>query len=108
MPLGSSETCGSPSAVLSAQELAMSIKSSIGRSIAFGFVLSLSGVAFARQPPSLEQLRSTSAFVSETPPLRSAGYRDVDARFPYETRTAIVSKGRAVVGGYRDLHVRFQ
>jgi hypothetical protein len=63
--------------------------------------LSLSGVAFARNPPALVKERAAATHAVKA----SGGYRDLNARFgSVPARTPQVVRE---AGGYRDLHTRF-
>jgi hypothetical protein len=82
----------------------MSIQRIVARTLAATFTLTLAGMAFAREPPSLVAERAAAAHRiacegAQAEP--SAGYRDVALRF--ETRTAASS---AQVAGYRGKFVK--
>lgn len=65
------------------------------------FAVSLTGVAFARTPPSLQQRQQASAQATRS----SGGYRDINRRFG-----AVAARPPVVVqttGGYRDILYRF-
>ena len=67
--------------------------------VAFG--LSVSGIAFARQPPAVVKQQAAAAHAVKT----SNGYRDINARFG-----AVPERGPYVTqadGGYRDMYTRF-
>jgi hypothetical protein len=87
----------------------MSSSSIIHRSLVAAFVLSIAGVAFARQPPALlkAQRAAERAAVCDGQKVRpGAGYRDVIVRFglPAQARSSTqMAKG----AGYRDSLRRF-
>lgn len=65
------------------------------------FGLSLSGFAFARNPPALLKQQQAAAHATRT----SGGYRDINWRFGVvAARTPEV---RRAAGGYRDINYRF-
>ena len=67
--------------------------------VAFG--VSLSGIAFARNPPVLVKQQAAATHAVQA----SNGYRDINARFGVvPERTPLVTRE---VGGYRDIHTRF-
>jgi len=67
--------------------------------VAFG--VSLSSLAFARNPPALVKQQQAAAHATQT----SNGYRDINARFgAVPARTPEVMRA---AGGYRDIHYRF-
>ena len=67
--------------------------------IAFG--LSLSGFAFARNPPALVKQQQAAAHATRA----SGGYRDINWRFGImPARTPEVMRA---AGGYRDINYRF-
>ena len=67
--------------------------------VAFG--LSLSGLAFARNPPALVKQQAAAAHAVKA----SNGYRDINARFGVVPERAPLVTREA--GGYRDIHTRF-
>lgn len=74
---------------------------SIHQALVIAFGLSLSGLAFARNPPSLVKLQQASSHSTRD----SAGYRDINWRFgAVGARTPEVMRA---AGGYRDIHYRF-
>ena len=67
--------------------------------VAFG--LSLSSLAFARNPPSLVKQQQAAANATQS----SGGYRDITWRFGVvPARSPQVMRA---AGGYRDIHYRF-
>jgi hypothetical protein len=67
--------------------------------VAFG--VSLSSLAFARNPPALVKQQAAAEHATQT----SGGYRDITARFgAVPLRTPEVMRA---AGGYRDMHYRF-
>lgn len=63
--------------------------------------LSLSGVAFARNPPVLVKEQQAASHAVKS----SGGYRDLNARFG-----SVPARSPQVLreaGGYRDIHARF-
>lgn len=67
--------------------------------VAFG--LSLSGIAFARNPPVLVHQQAAAAHAVKA----SSGYRDINSRFGSVPERAPLVMREA--GGYRDMHTRF-
>jgi hypothetical protein len=68
--------------------------------VAFG--VSISSLAFARNPPALVKQQQAAANATRS----SGGYRDINWRFG-----AVPARSPEVVraaGGYRDIHYRFQ
>jgi hypothetical protein len=63
--------------------------------------LSVSGAAFARNPPALVKQQQAAANVTQT----GSGYRDINARFG--TVGARSPEVVRAAGGYRDIHYRF-
>lgn len=66
------------------------------------FSVSLSSVAFARNPPALVKQQQAAANATQA----GGGYRDINWRFG-----AVPARSPRVVraaGGYRDIHYRFQ
>jgi hypothetical protein len=77
-------------------------KRSFRQSLIVAFGVSISSLAFARNPPVLVKQQQTAAQGARA----SGGYRDIDARFgTVAARTPRVSRS---AGGYRDIHYRFQ
>ena len=67
--------------------------------VAFG--MSISSLAFARQPPALVKQQQAAADATQT----SGGYRDLTWRFgSVAARSPMVMRA---AGGYRDMHDRF-
>ena len=63
--------------------------------------LSVSGAAFARNPPALVKQQQAAANAAQA----SSGYRDINTRFgTVGARTPEVMRA---AGGYRDIHYRF-
>ena len=85
----------------------MSTHSIIHRSLIAAFVLSIGGVAFARQPPALTKAQRAAehAAVCEGRAQPGAGYRDAIARVgsPAQASPTYVAKA----AGYRDSVKRF-
>lgn len=76
-------------------------KRSIQQALVIAFSLSLSGFAFARNPPALVAQQRAAAHATR----ESAGYRDLNWRFgSVAARTPEVMRA---AGGYRDIHHRF-
>jgi hypothetical protein len=74
---------------------------SIHQALAIAFGLSLSGLAFARNPPALIKQQQAAANTTRA----SAGYRDINWRFGnVAARTPQVMRA---AGGYRDIAYRF-
>jgi hypothetical protein len=79
----------------------MSIRS-IRQVLVVAFGVSLSSLAFARNPPVLVKQQQAAAHATQT----SGGYRDINQRFgSVPERTPVVMSAS---GGYRDIHSRFQ
>lgn len=84
----------------------MSIHKIVARSLMSAFVLSITGLAAARQPPALVRAQAATEYAvacQDARPAASAGYRDVLARTHTATPSAAVAKAGA---GYRDIHAR--
>lgn len=78
----------------------MSIRT-IRQALTVGFGLTLSSIAFARNPPSLVKQQEAAASSTR----ESAGYRDMSSRFgSVAARTPQVMRAD---GGYRDINHRF-
>jgi hypothetical protein len=76
-------------------------KRSVYQALVIAFGLSLSGLAFARNPPVLVKEQRAAAHATRA----SAGYRDINGRFGVvPAHTPAVMRA---AGGYRDLHYRF-
>lgn len=76
-------------------------KRSVYQALVIAFGLSLSGLAFARNPPVLVKRQQAAAHATRA----SAGYRDINWRFGVvPARTPEVMRA---AGGYRDIHYRF-
>jgi hypothetical protein len=73
----------------------------LGQGLIVALGLSLSGVAFARNPPVLVEQQQAAAHAVKT----SGGYRDLNARFGSVPGRAPQVMREA--GGYRDIHARF-
>ena len=84
----------------------MSTHSIIHRSLIAAFVLSIGGIAFARQPPALTKAQRAAehAAVCEGRALPGAGYRDSIVRFGAR---AASPRYVAKAAGYRDSVKRF-
>ena len=76
-------------------------KRSLGQIMVVAFSLSLSGLAFARNPPALVERQQAAAHATQS----SAGYRDLNARFG--SVPARAPEVMRAAGGYRDIHYRF-
>ncbi len=76
-------------------------KRSLGQIMVVAFGVSLSSLAFARNPPALVKQQRASAHATQS----SAGYRDINARFG--TVPARAPEVMRAAGGYRDIHYRF-
>src|SRR5690349_3237989 len=85
----------------------MSTHSIIHRSLITAFVLSIGGVAFARQPPALikAQQAAEHAAVCEGRAQPGAGYRDAMVRFAAPAQASPTQVAKAA--GYRDSVKRF-
>lgn len=78
----------------------MSIRS-IRQILVVAFGVTLSGIAFARNPPALIKQQEAAAHAT----LASAGYRDINVRFgAVPLRSPQVMRA---AGGYRDINYRF-
>jgi hypothetical protein len=78
----------------------MSIRS-IRQFLVVAFGVSISSLAFARQPPALVKQQQAAANATQV----SGGYRDVTWRFgSVPARTPVVMRA---AGGYRDINYRF-
>jgi hypothetical protein len=87
----------------------MSTHSIIQRSLVVGFVLSLAGVAFARQPPVLTKAQRAAehAIACEGAPAQpGAGYRAAFVRFGTLAQAAPTRVAHSAAG-YRDSIKRF-
>lgn len=74
---------------------------SVRQALVIAFGLSLSSLAFARNPPSLVKLQQATSHATRD----SAGYRDINWRFgAVGARTPQVMRE---AGGYRDIRYRF-
>lgn len=74
---------------------------SIHQAVVIAFGLSLSGLAFARNPPALVKQQQAAAHATRA----SGGYRDINWRFGIvPARTPEVMRA---AGGYRDINYRF-
>ena len=74
---------------------------SFGQILTVAFGVSISSLAFARNPPALVRQQQAAAHATQT----SGGYRDITARFgSVAARTPEVIRA---AGGYRDIHSRF-
>ena len=74
---------------------------SIHQAIVIAFGLSVSGLAFARNPPALVKQQAAAAHATRA----SGGYRDINWRFGIvPARTPEVMRA---AGGYRDINYRF-
>jgi hypothetical protein len=74
---------------------------SIHQAVVIALGLSLSGLAFARNPPALVKQQQAAAHATRA----SAGYRDINYRFGIvPARTPEVMRA---AGGYRDINYRF-
>ena len=74
---------------------------SVHQALVIAFGLSLSGFAFARNPPALVRQQEAAAHATRA----SAGYRDINWRFGIvPARTPEVMRA---AGGYRDMNYRF-
>ena len=84
----------------------MSIQKVISRSLVSAFVLSIAGLAAARQPPALVRAQAATAYSVACEGNRAesgAGYRDAATR----SHTASSNLGIAKAGaGYRDIYAR--
>lgn len=75
---------------------------SIRQILVVAFGLSISGMAFARNPPALVKQQQAAAHATQS----SNGYRDMNVRFG-----SVASRAPSVTresGGYRDINVRFR
>lgn len=75
---------------------------SIRQILVVAFGLSISGMAFARNPPALVKQQQAAAHATQS----SNGYRDMNARFG-----SVANRAPSVTresGGYRDINVRFR
>ena len=70
--------------------------------VAFG--LSVSGLAFARNPPALVKEQQAAAQSSAAAAKTSGGYRDLNTRFGVVPARS--PQLMSASGGYRDIHVR--
>lgn len=76
-------------------------KRSIGQFLIVAFGVSLSSLAFARNPPALVKQQQAAAYATQG----GAGYRDMTWRFgSVPARTPEVMRA---AGGYRDINYRF-
>jgi hypothetical protein len=76
-------------------------KRALHQALVIAFSLSVSGLAFARQPPALVKRQAAAAHATRA----SAGYRDLNWRFG-----AVAARSPKVMlasGGYRDMYYRF-
>jgi hypothetical protein len=74
---------------------------SVHQALVVAFGLSLSGFAFARNPPALVKQQQAAAHATRA----SGGYRDINWRFGIvPARTPEVMRA---AGGYRDMYYRF-
>ena len=74
---------------------------SVRQALVIAFGLSLSGFAFARNPPALVKQQQAAAHATRA----SGGYRDINWRFGIvPARTPEVMRA---AGGYRDINYRF-
>jgi hypothetical protein len=74
---------------------------SFGQILTVAFGVSISSLAFARNPPALVQQQEAAAHATQS----SNGYRDITSRFG-----AVPARSPEVMraaGGYRDIHYRF-
>jgi len=74
---------------------------SFGQILTVAFGVSLSSLAFARNPPALVKQQRAAANATQS----SGGYRDLNARFG--TVPARSPEVMRAAGGYRDMHSRF-
>ena len=84
----------------------MSIQKVVSRSLISAFVLSITGLAAARQPPALVRAQAATAYAVACQgalPESGAGYRDIVARGHSATPTFAVAEAGA---GYRDILAR--
>lgn len=73
----------------------------VNQGLVLAFSLSVSGFAFARNPPALVKQQQAAAHTGKS----SAGYRDINWRFG-----AVAARSPEVMhaaGGYRDIYYRF-
>ena len=73
----------------------------INQGLVLAFSLSVTGFAFARNPPALMKQQHVAAHTGKS----SAGYRDINWRFG-----TVAGRAPEVVraaGGYRDIYYRF-
>lgn len=79
----------------------MSVRS-IRQFLIVAFGVSISSLAFARQPPALVKQQTAATDATQT----SGGYRDINLRFgSVPARSPVVM--RAAAAGYRDINYRF-
>jgi len=76
-------------------------KRAIDQALVIAFSLSVSGLAFARNPPALLKRQEAAAHATRV----SAGYRDINWRFG--TVAARSPRVMLASGGYRDMYHRF-
>ncbi len=76
-------------------------KRSIRQLLIIAVGLSVSGAAFARNPPALVKQQQAAATSTQT----GSGYRDLNTRFG--TVGARSPEVMRAAGGYRDIHYRF-
>jgi hypothetical protein len=74
---------------------------SVYQALVTAFGLSLSGLAFARNPPVLVKQQRAAAHATRA----SAGYRGINWRFGVAPARA--PEGSRATAGYRDIHHRF-
>ena len=73
----------------------------LGQFAVITFAVSLSSLAFARNPPALVKQQQAAVHATQS----SGGYRDINRRFgDVPGRTPTVTRA---TGGYRDIHYRF-
>jgi hypothetical protein len=88
----------------------MSTHSTIHRSLVAAFVLSIAGVAFARQPPALTQAQSATEYAVACEGARAeqgAGYRGALERSGARPGQAAPTTVAKAGSGYRDSVKRF-
>jgi hypothetical protein len=74
---------------------------SFGQILGVAFGMSLSSLAFARNPPALVAQQKAAENATET----SGGYRDINSRFG--AVPALAPEVMRAAGGYRDINSRF-